>query len=46
MDGYRSPCATHGRFDVLVNNAGIFKATDFWMLKADFNAVPQTNLKR
>ena len=45
MHGYRSPCATHGRFDVLVNNAGIFKAADFWMVEADFNAVPQTNLK-
>jgi len=38
--------ATHGRIDVLVNNAGIFKAADFLeMTEADFDAVLRINLK-
>ena len=38
--------ALHGRIDVLVNNAGIFKAADFLdVLEADFNAVLRVNLK-
>jgi NAD(P)-dependent dehydrogenase (short-subunit alcohol dehydrogenase family) len=36
----------HGRIDVLVNNAGIFKAADFLeVLEADFDAVLRVNLK-
>jgi len=36
----------HGRIDVLVNNAGIFKAADFLeMSEADFDAVLRVNLK-
>jgi NAD(P)-dependent dehydrogenase (short-subunit alcohol dehydrogenase family) len=37
---------THGRVDVLVNNAGIFKAADFLeVTEADFDAVLRVNLK-
>ncbi len=36
----------HGRVDVLVNNAGIFKAADFLdVTEADFDAVLRVNLK-
>jgi NAD(P)-dependent dehydrogenase (short-subunit alcohol dehydrogenase family) len=36
----------HGRIDVLVNNAGIFKAADFLdVSEADFDAVLRVNLK-
>ena len=36
----------HGRIDVLVNNAGIFKAADFLDIsEADFDAVLRVNLK-
>ena len=36
----------HGRIDVLVNNAGIFKACDFLdITEADFDAVLRVNLK-
>jgi NAD(P)-dependent dehydrogenase (short-subunit alcohol dehydrogenase family) len=36
----------HGRIDVLVNNAGIFKAQDFLeVTEADFDAVLRVNLK-
>jgi NAD(P)-dependent dehydrogenase (short-subunit alcohol dehydrogenase family) len=40
-------CLTaHGRIDVLVNNAGIFKAADFLDIsEADFDAVLRINLK-
>ena len=38
--------AAHGRIDVLVNNAGIFKAANFLdVLEADFDAVLRINLK-
>jgi NAD(P)-dependent dehydrogenase (short-subunit alcohol dehydrogenase family) len=38
--------AQHGRIDVLVNNAGIFKAADFLdVTEADFDAVLRVNLK-
>ena len=38
--------AKHGRIDVLVNNAGIFKAVDFLdVTEADFDAVLRVNLK-
>ena len=38
--------AKHGRIDVLVNNAGIFKAADFLEVsEADFDAVLRVNLK-
>ena len=38
--------AAHGRIDVLVNNAGIFKAADFLEVsEADFDAVLRVNLK-
>ena len=38
--------ATYGRIDVLVNNAGIFKAADFLdVTEADFDTVLRTNLK-
>ena len=38
--------AAHGRIDVLVNNAGIFKAADFLdTTEADFDAVLRVNLK-
>jgi len=38
--------ATHGRIDVLVNNAGIFKAADFLdVTEADFDAVLRVNVK-
>ena len=38
--------AKHGRIDVLVNNAGIFKAADFLdVTEADFDVVLQVNLK-
>jgi len=37
---------SHGRIDVLVNNAGIFKAADFLeVTEADFDAVLRVNLK-
>jgi len=38
--------AAHGRIDVLVNNAGIFKAADFLdVTEADFDEVLRINLK-
>lgn len=38
--------AAHGRIDVLVNNAGIFKAADFLEItEEDFDAVLRVNLK-
>ena len=38
--------AAHGRIDVLVNNAGIFKAANFLQVtEADFDAVLRVNLK-
>jgi len=38
--------AAHGRIDVLVNNAGIFKAAEFLeVTEADFDAVLRINLK-
>ncbi len=38
--------ASHGRIDVLVNNAGIFKAADFLeVTEAEFDAVLRVNLK-
>jgi NAD(P)-dependent dehydrogenase (short-subunit alcohol dehydrogenase family) len=38
--------ARHGRIDVLVNNAGIFKAADFLeVTEADFDAVLRVNVK-
>jgi NAD(P)-dependent dehydrogenase (short-subunit alcohol dehydrogenase family) len=38
--------AAHGRIDVLVNNAGIFKAAEFLdVAEADFDAVLRVNLK-
>jgi len=38
--------AIHGRIDVLVNNAGIFRAADFLdVTEADFDAVLRVNLK-
>ena len=38
--------AAHGRIDVLVNNAGIFKAAPFLdVTEADFDAVLRVNLK-
>ena len=38
--------AAHGRIDVLVNNAGIFKAANFLdVTEADFDAVLRVNLK-
>ena len=38
--------AAHGRIDVLVNNAGIFKAADFLdVTEADFEAVIRVNVK-
>jgi NAD(P)-dependent dehydrogenase (short-subunit alcohol dehydrogenase family) len=38
--------AAHGRIDVLVNNAGIFKAADFLdITEEDFDAVLRVNLK-
>ena len=38
--------ATYGRIDVLVNNAGIFRAADFLdVTEADFDAVLRVNLK-
>ena len=38
--------ATHGRIDVLVNNAGIFKAADFLdVTEEDFDEVLRVNLK-
>jgi NAD(P)-dependent dehydrogenase (short-subunit alcohol dehydrogenase family) len=38
--------ATHGRIDVLVNNAGIFKAAEFLdVTEADFDAVLRVNIK-
>jgi NAD(P)-dependent dehydrogenase (short-subunit alcohol dehydrogenase family) len=38
--------AAHGRIDVLVNNAGIFKAADFLdVTEADFDTVLRVNLK-
>jgi NAD(P)-dependent dehydrogenase (short-subunit alcohol dehydrogenase family) len=41
-----SVLAAHGRIDVLVNNAGIFKAADFLdVTEEDFDAVLRINLK-
>ncbi len=38
--------AAHGRIDVLVNNAGIFKAADFLdVTESDFDAVIRVNIK-
>lgn len=42
----RDVLAQHGRIDVLVNNAGIFRATDFLdVTEEDFDAVLRVNLK-
>ncbi|MEJ8836696.1 SDR family NAD(P)-dependent oxidoreductase [Ramlibacter sp. AN1133] len=42
----RQVMAAHGRIDVLVNNAGIFKAAEFLdVTEADFDAVLRVNLK-
>ena len=42
----RHAVALHGRIDVLVSNAGIFKAADFLdVTEADFDAVLRVNLK-
>jgi NAD(P)-dependent dehydrogenase (short-subunit alcohol dehydrogenase family) len=42
----QSTVQAHGRIDVLVNNAGIFKAADFLdVSEADFDAVLRVNLK-
>jgi NAD(P)-dependent dehydrogenase (short-subunit alcohol dehydrogenase family) len=42
----QSTLQAHGRIDVLVNNAGIFKAADFLDIsEADFDAVLRVNLK-
>ena len=42
----RQTLQTYGRIDVLVNNAGIFKAADFLEVsEADFDAVLRINLK-
>jgi len=42
----RQVMGAHGRIDVLVNNAGIFKAADFLdVTEADFDAVLRVNLK-
>ena len=42
----RQAVGAHGRIDVLVNNAGIFKAADFLdVTEADFDAVLRVNLK-
>jgi NAD(P)-dependent dehydrogenase (short-subunit alcohol dehydrogenase family) len=41
-----STLAAHGKIDVLVNNAGIFKAADFLdVTEADFDLVLRVNLK-
>ena len=41
-----SALKAHGRIDVLVNNAGIFKAADFLdITESDFDAVLRVNLK-
>ena len=47
VDALVAACiAAHGRIDVLVNNAGIFKAADFLeVTEADFDAVLRVNLK-
>lgn len=47
VDALVAQCmAQHGRIDVLVNNAGIFKAADFLdVTEADFDAVLRVNLK-
>ena len=47
VDAMVARCITaHGRIDVLVNNAGIFKAADFLeVTEADFDAVLRVNLK-
>ncbi len=47
VDALVAQCmARHGRIDVLVNNAGIFKAADFLdVTEADFDAVLRVNLK-
>ena len=40
------PMAAYGRIDVLVNNAGIFRAADLLeVTEADFDAVLRINLK-
>jgi NAD(P)-dependent dehydrogenase (short-subunit alcohol dehydrogenase family) len=42
----RETLALHGRIDVLVNNAGIFRAADFLeVTEEDFDAVLRVNLK-
>ena len=47
VDAMVASCiAAHGRINVLVNNAGIFKAADFLeVTEADFDAVLRVNLK-
>ena len=47
VDALVAQCmARHGRIDVLVNNAGIFRAADFLEItEADFDAVLRVNLK-
>lgn len=47
VDALVAQCmAQHGRIDVLVNNAGIFRAADFLdVTEADFDAVLRVNLK-
>lgn len=47
VDALVAQCmALHGRIDVLVNNAGIFRAADFLdVTEADFDAVLRVNLK-
>jgi NAD(P)-dependent dehydrogenase (short-subunit alcohol dehydrogenase family) len=46
MRWWRRHAESHGRIDVLVNNAGIFKAAEFLdVTEADFDAVLRINLK-
>lgn len=46
VEAFSKAVAEHGPIDVLVNNAGIFKAADFLdVTEADFDAVLRVNLK-